>query len=125
MITEDTIKSVTSTLKPKFNITPSQNGNFRVQLEIAEMKRLKAEPQMRAFLELADALRAKDINCELRTSFKGSDGEWVHYPSLWVNQPTASKGVDEDTIKRAVREALEAYKASESAAPTEEPPAQF
>lgn len=115
-----TIVDVLGTLKPEFTITEARNGNFRVQLTTDEMSKLKTEPQWRSFIEAADALRAKGLTVELRSAFKGNDGKWVNYPSLWVNE-TTSKAVDGDVIAKAVQAGIAAYKAAEAASTTETP----
>lgn len=114
-----TIVDVLGTLKPEFTITEARNGNFRVQLTPDEMSKLKTEPQWRAFIEAADALREKGLQVELRSAFKGNDGKWVNYPSLWVNE-TTSKNVDADVIKQAVAAGIAAYKAAQEADETTE-----
>lgn len=124
MTKKSEIVAIIDTLDAKFDITQAKNDNFRIQLPPAEMSRLKTEQQWRAFLELAEALRAQGLNADINSAFKGNDGKWVNYPSLWVNQSV--KSVDTDVIKQAVAAGIAAYEAAKGAKVTVEvaPPAE-
>ena len=111
---------------PEFTLKEASNGNVQLQLTKDNMKTLKTEEQWRAFLATADILRKEGIDCVIRGSFKGNDGAWVHYPSLWCNVTPAAKAEEDDArIARMVAAALAALqkKGEEAPAPVEETPA--
>jgi hypothetical protein len=116
---QNIIDVLKSTEGPAFTLQEARTGNFRLQLAPAEMKTLKTEEKWRAFLDVATALREKGIECTIRDAFKGNDGNWINYPTLWVNQPEqaarASSQVDiEKAIAAGIAAGLAQAKAQEA-----------
>jgi len=77
-----------------------RNGAQNIQCAIKDLGKVGPYDQCKLLVKAADKLHEegliKDKNQSVRLSYKGRDGNWVPFPSIWVNEQTAQQKESEE-----------------------------
>jgi len=110
----DLIRIVTAQKAP-MNVIVSRNGNFELTFT-AEGLRAPFEDRIRQLTGLADELRSKGQNVEVRGGFFNGQNQFINQLQLWVNKEKQERVSQAKQIEDAVAKGIAAYKAAEEAA---------